>query len=63
MISTLNKRFGLLLISLLFFSGLMAHEAPFDVKAHYTKNIYSIQMRDGVKLFTVVYEPKDQTKK
>ncbi|HOY94846.1 MAG TPA: CocE/NonD family hydrolase, partial [Catalimonadaceae bacterium] len=25
--------------------------------------IYSIQMRDGVKLFTVVYEPKDQSKK
>lgn len=63
MISILNKRFGLLLISLLFFSGLMAQEASFDVKAHYTKTIYSIQMRDGVKLFTVVYEPKDQSKK
>jgi putative CocE/NonD family hydrolase len=63
MIRILNKRFGLLLISFLFFSGLMAQEAPFDVKANYTKNIYSIQMRDGVKLFTVVYEPKDQSKK
>jgi hypothetical protein len=41
----------------------MAQEASFDVKAHYTKTIYSIQMRDGVKLFTVVYEPKDQSKK
>ncbi len=63
MIRILNKRFGLLLISFLFFSGLMAQEATFDVKANYTKNIYSIQMRDGVKLFTVVYEPKDQSKK
>lgn len=63
MISTLNKRFGLLLISLLFSSWLMAQEASFDVKANYTKTIYSIQMRDGVKLFTVVYEPKDQSKK
>jgi putative CocE/NonD family hydrolase len=41
----------------------MAQEASFDVKANYTKTIYSIQMRDGVKLFTVVYEPKDQSKK
>jgi uncharacterized protein len=63
MISILNKRFGLLIIILLLFSRLMAQEASFDVKSHYNKAIYSIQMRDGVKLFTVVYEPKDQSKK
>ncbi len=36
-------------------------DAPpeFDVKAHYTKYEYQIQMRDGVHLFTSVYVPKD----
>jgi len=31
----------------------------YDVKAHYTKYEFSIPMRDGVKLFTAVYVPKD----
>jgi len=35
-------------------------EGPdFDVKEHYTKYEYRIPMRDGVKLFTSVYVPKD----
>jgi len=33
------------------------------VKANYTKYEYQIPMRDGIKLFTSVYVPKDQTKK
>ena len=33
--------------------------APFDVKAHYAKHEYHIPMRDGVKLFTAVYTPRD----
>ncbi|HWD90028.1 MAG TPA: CocE/NonD family hydrolase [Mucilaginibacter sp.] len=33
------------------------------VKANYTKYEYQIPMRDGVKLFTSVYVPKDQSKK
>jgi len=36
---------------------------PFDVKAHYTKEEYMVPMRDGVKLFTMVYTPKDQIRK
>jgi putative CocE/NonD family hydrolase len=32
------------------------------VKAHYTKYEYRIPMRDGKKLFTAVYVPKDQSK-
>lgn len=32
---------------------------PFDVKAHYTKHEFHIPMRDGVKLFTAVYVPRD----
>jgi uncharacterized protein len=31
------------------------------IKAHYTKYEYQIPMRDGVKLFTAVYVPKDQS--
>ncbi|HUO60015.1 MAG TPA: CocE/NonD family hydrolase [Candidatus Acidoferrales bacterium] len=33
----------------------------FDVRAHYTKTEYRIPMRDGVKLYTAVYAPKDQS--
>lgn len=33
------------------------------VKAHYTKYEYRIPMRDGKKLFTAVYAPKDQSKR
>jgi putative CocE/NonD family hydrolase len=33
------------------------------VKANYTKYEYRIPMRDGKKLFTAVYAPKDQSKK
>jgi uncharacterized protein len=32
---------------------------PFNVKEHYTKYEYRVPMRDGVKLFTSVYLPKD----
>ncbi len=39
-----------------------ANEA-FDVKAHYDKAEYQIAMRDGVKLFTAVYSPKDRGQK
>ena len=39
-----------------------ADEAPFDAREHYTKYEYRIPMRDGVKLFTAVYVPKDQGK-
>src|SRR6478735_2001067 len=31
------------------------------VKSHYTKYEYRIPMRDGVKLFTAVYVPKDDS--
>lgn len=35
----------------------------FDVRAHYTKFEYRIPMRDGVRLFTAVYVPKDNSGK
>ncbi len=33
------------------------------VKENYDKKEYMIEMRDGAKLFTAVYSPKDQSKK
>jgi putative CocE/NonD family hydrolase len=37
-------------------------DAPeFDIKEHYTKCEYRIPMRDGVRLFTAVYVPKDSS--
>jgi len=33
----------------------------YDIHQHYTKFEYKIPMRDGVKLFTAVYVPKDQS--
>ncbi len=36
--------------------------ANFDVKAHYNKFEYRIPMRDGKRLFTAVYVPKDASK-
>src|SRR5262245_25554110 len=42
--------------------------SPFDVKNHYVKDHYvksehRITMRDGVKLYTAVYSPKDESQK
>jgi hypothetical protein len=44
---------------------LRAQEKPpaYDVREHYTKYEYRIPMRDGVRLFTAVYVPKDQSQK
>ncbi|MGH7357280.1 MAG: CocE/NonD family hydrolase, partial [Candidatus Rokuibacteriota bacterium] len=37
-------------------------EPAFDLKAHYAKRDTMIPMRDGVKLFTIVYAPRDTTR-
>src|SRR5438552_1491047 len=40
-----------------------APAAPaFDIRAHYTKYEHYIPMRDGKRLFTSIYVPKDDTK-
>ena len=43
------------------FALLAAQPAPsgLDVRARYTKYEYRVPMRDGVRLFTSVYVPKD----
>ena len=43
-------------------SPVLAQEPAFDVKAHYVKRDYMAPMRDGVKLFTIVYTPRDTTR-
>ena len=36
-------------------------QAPYDVRAHYTKAEYMVPVRDGVRLYTQVYTPKGQS--
>ena len=40
-----------------------AADAEYDFKTNYTKYEYEIPMRDGVKLFTAVYAPKDRSQR
>ena len=56
---TMRTTLGRLLIPFAAAFVLLGAEEPFSVPAHYTKYEYSIPMRDGVKLFTAVYSPKD----
>ncbi len=51
------------LLSLLAFAPLAFPQGSEYVKAHYTKYEYQIPMRDGKRLFTSVYVPKDQAVK
>ncbi|MGL5233193.1 MAG: CocE/NonD family hydrolase, partial [Empedobacter falsenii] len=55
------------LLSLILMSGISyAQDAKVDsayVREHYEKTEQLIPMRDGTKLFTAIYTPKDQTKK
>jgi predicted acyl esterase len=39
-----------------------AQDTAFDVKRHYVKRDHMAPMRDGVRLFTIVYEPPDTTR-
>jgi predicted acyl esterase len=38
-------------------------QAPYDVKANYVKREVYIPMRDGVKLFTIIYSPRATTER
>ncbi len=52
-----------LVFLVLFSPAELAAQGVESVKAHYTKYEYRIPMRDGVRLFTAVYVPKDQTQR
>jgi len=57
------RRLVCIFLLAVFAAGLRAQNKPdgpdFDVKEHYTKYEYRIRMRDGARLFTSVYVPKD----
>ncbi len=46
-----------------FITGFSQETALYDVKSQYTKQEVDIVMRDGVKLHTTIYSPKDTSKK
>ena len=52
-----------LFIFVLLLNNGLAAKTEFDVRAHYDKSEYKIPMRDGIKLHTVVYSPKDKSQK
>ncbi|WP_437179398.1 CocE/NonD family hydrolase [Pontibacter vulgaris] len=63
---TLLRLLALVLLWQLSATGAMAQKVNQDslyIRGNYTKAEYQIPMRDGKKLFTVVYSPKDQSKK
>jgi len=41
----------------------LAQAAPYDVRANYVKREVYIPMRDGVKLFTILYSPRDTSQR
>jgi len=50
-------------ITLLIASSILSSQERFDIKANYDKAEFMIPMRDGVKLYTQVYSPKDTSQK
>ena len=40
-----------------------AQQPGYQVKEHYAKSEHMVPMRDGIKLFTIVYAPRDQSRK
>lgn len=54
-----HLKFGFILFLLCTVSSVMAQ---YDVKANYDKQEVEIKMRDGVKLHTTIYTPKDTSK-
>lgn len=50
------------LLTLLGSAGPLLQAAGYDIRAHYDKFEYRIPMRDGVRLFTAVYVPKDRSR-
>src|SRR5688572_8936560 len=52
-----------LILLLAYAQGPLHGQQPaFDVKANYVKRDYMVPMRDGVKLFTIIYTPRDTTR-
>lgn len=61
--NTVHMRTPILLLLLLLFGAARAqHDATWKMADHYDKSEYFIPARDGVKLYTIVYTPKDKSK-
>ncbi len=56
-------RLSLLALGIIFSFTFAPAQPPADLKASYTKAEYKIPMRDGKKLFTIVYTPRDTSQK
>jgi predicted acyl esterase len=59
----LTGRVGLAVIATFVAVSMTPAQAPYDVKANYVKREVFIPMRDGVKLFTIIYSPKTTTER
>lgn len=53
----------LIATTVLLAASVLSVQEKFDIKANYDKAEYMIPMRDGVKLYTQVYTPKDKSQK
>ena len=60
---TVRVLLGLMWLALAEIAGPLCAQDGDDVKANYTKQEVQIPMRDGVKLFTAIYIPKDASQK
>ncbi len=47
----------------LFLFAVLTYGQAFDIKASYTKTEHMVPMRDGIKLYTQIYAPKDKSQK
>jgi hypothetical protein len=61
--SFLSRTLALFALMALTFASVAFAQETSPVKARYTKHEYQLVMRDGVKLFTSVYVPKDTSQK
>ncbi len=59
----MRTRIPCLILAATFLTGVVHAQEGAEVKAHYLKSEQMITMRDGVKLFTSIYVPKDTSKK
>lgn len=62
-IKTLTRCAFALCAALLFAAFYAPAQQRYDVKAHYQKAEYDVPMRDGVKLHTTVYTPRNSTER
>jgi uncharacterized protein len=59
--TTSRRLLGMTLVFLL--TAFALSQDAYDVRQNYTKTEHMVPMRDGLKLFTIVYSPKNQTEK